>query len=152
MELLKRPWDQLRRLPAGKAVFSRLLGVMAPYTGTIHPQIEELRHGHARVSMRDRRGVRNHLKSVHAVALVNLAELTGNMALLYGLPDEARAIVTSFSIDYLKKGRGRLVAECTVDVPSGEERQDLAADVIITDAEGDVVAKAVVKWRVGPSK
>ena len=62
-----------------------------------------LRAGYAEVRMADRRAVRNHLDSVHAVALANLAELAGNVALMYSLPDDARFIMSGMEIEYLKK-------------------------------------------------
>lgn len=123
---------------------------MAPYTGTIRPRVEELREGYARVSMRDRRGVRNHLSSVHAIAMMNLAEVSSGLALLYALPDDARAILTGLSIEYQKKGRGTLTAEALVQVPASNERREYEFDSVIRDAAGDTVATATARWLVGP--
>ena len=67
-----------------------------------------LRAGYAEVVMQDKRAVRNHLDCVHAIALANLAELAGNVALAYSLPDDARFIVSGIEIEYVKKARGTI--------------------------------------------
>src|SRR3954471_7694186 len=72
--LIRQAWDLLTHVPGGKVLFSRLVGAMAPYTGSIHAQVTVLRAGYAEVAMADRRAVRNHLDCVHAIALANLAE------------------------------------------------------------------------------
>lgn len=145
-------WDRLQGLPGGKRVFSEVVGRMAPYTGTIHARIEVLRTGYAEVVMADQRDVRNHLRSVHAVALVNLAEVAGNLALAYSLPDDARFIVAGISIEYLKKARGTLrgVSECPV--PTSSARQEYQVPVSIKNEAGEEVARAVLRSLVGPKK
>jgi acyl-coenzyme A thioesterase PaaI-like protein len=143
-------WNRLHSLPGGKRIFSTILGRMAPYTGSISPRVEELRPGYARVSMRDRRRVRNHLDSVHAVALMNLAEVSSGLALLYGLPDGARAILTGLTIEYSRKARGPLTAEATLEVPDTIERREYEFPSVIRDRSGEVVASATARWLVGP--
>ncbi|MBW3630439.1 MAG: DUF4442 domain-containing protein [Gemmatimonadetes bacterium] len=131
-------------------MFSLALGRLAPYTGTISPRVDELREGYARVVMQDRRAVRNHLRSVHAVALLNLAEVTSGLALTYALPADARAILTGLTIDYLKKARGTLTAEATLEPPETSERQEYEFESRIRDEVGEVVAIARARWLVGP--
>lgn len=143
-------WDRLHDIPGGRAIFSVMLGRQAPYTGTIRPRVLELRDGYARIEMRDRRAVRNHLRSIHAVALVNLAEVASGLALVYGLPSNSRAILTGLSIEYLKKARGTLMAEAEVELPASGERQACEFESVVRDQEGDVVARAKATWLVGP--
>jgi len=127
-----------------------MIGFMIPYSGSIHPRVLELRPGYAKIQMRDRRAVRNHLHSVHAIALMNLGELATGLAMTLAMPDGARGIVTGISIEYLKKARGTLTAECTAPpfdaTVSG--RHDFTADIV--DMSGDVVARATAHWLVGP--
>ena len=139
-------WKRFSRLPFGRALFSIMLGRMAPYTGTMGARVVELSPGHSKWRMRDRKRVRNHLNSVHAVALVNLAEVSSGTAMLTALPAGTRGIVTGLRMEYLKKARGTLTAECTCTVPEfeGETRYDVNA--VVTDDGGDVVARGTVTW------
>ncbi len=150
--VIREAWDRLQRVPGGKRVFSRLIGMAAPYSGTIGARVEEVGRGHARVTMADRRSVRQHLGSVHAIALMNLAELCGNVAVAYSLPDGMRFIVSGMSIDYTKKARGTITAEVEVDVPQRIERRELEVMVVMRDPEGDEVARATLKTLIGPTK
>jgi acyl-coenzyme A thioesterase PaaI-like protein len=148
--LLRDLWNLLSGMPAGKLVFSRVVGRMAPYSGTIHATVTVLRAGYAEVEMPDRRAVRNHLNSVHAVALANLAELAGNVALMYSLPDDARFIVSGMDIAYTKKARGTITAVGEPPVPPSATRARYDVRVTLRDAGGDEVARAVLHSLVGP--
>ena len=102
--------------------------------------------------MSDRRRVRNHLKSIHAIALMNLAEASSGLAFSYSLPANTRAILTGLSIEYLKKARGPLIAECHCSAPEDNSRQECQIEVITRNESGDIVTKAQALWMVGPLK
>jgi acyl-coenzyme A thioesterase PaaI-like protein len=144
-------WKRLQGIPAGKWIFSRLVGWMVPYSGSVRPWIRELRPGYARVEMKDRRAIRNHLNSIHALALANLGELTSGLAMSAALGPTVRGIPTSLSIEFLKKARGTLVAESTVATPAAvKEPVDHEVTASIADLSGEVVARVTVRWRLSP--
>ena len=143
-------WRRLAPLPGGKWLFSFLLGRAARYTGSISPRVLELAPGHARVALRDRAAVRNHLRSIHAVALMNLAEVASGLATIAALPPGARGILAGLSIEYLKKARGPLVASCDTTIDYAGERREVPVEAVIRDAAGDVVARATARWLIGP--
>jgi acyl-coenzyme A thioesterase PaaI-like protein len=147
---IRAAWRRLAPWPGGKLVFSWLIRLMVPYSGTTRPYVEDLSPGFARVRMADRRGVRNHLHSVHAVALANLAELASGLAMTTALPPGVRGIVTRLTIDYAKKARGALAASARVTVPPITTPEDHDFESQVTDAAGDVVARAIVRWRLAP--
>ena len=144
-------WARLSPLPGGTWAFSRALSWMVPYSGTIHPHVRELKPGYARVTMADTRSVRNHLDSVHAIALVNLGEVTSGLAMIVGLPPGTRSIVTALSMEFLKKARGPLQAECHCTIPDNiTETVEQIVEAGISDELGEIVARARVTWRLSP--
>lgn len=143
-------WDRFNKLPAGTWLFSRALGRMVPYTGSIHPRVRELEAGHATIEMRDRRAVRNHLRSVHAIALANLAEVTTGLPLAYGVQPKGRTILVSLTVEYVKKARGTLVATSRFTPPDASHDGEIEIPVEVRDADGVVVTRARARWRYGP--
>ena len=127
-------------------LFSIAIGWVAPYTGTMGARVQELAPGYSRWTLRDRRKVRNHLRSVHAVALVNLAEVASGTAMLTALPADIRGIVTGLRISYVKKARGVLTAECRCHVPEIERETSFEVHADVRDDSGEVVARATVTW------
>ena len=143
-----RAWERLHRWPAGSWLFSRLLGFIVPYTGTIGAHIRELAPGYCRATLRDRRKVRQHLGSVHAVALVNLGEVTSGLAMLMALPPGVRGIVTRLSAEYFRKARGTLTAEARVTVPEVSGPTEHAIEARIADSTGTEVCQVQAVWRL----
>lgn len=142
-------WRRCKGLPFGRALFGALFGAMVPYSGSIGASVLALEPGHAKLALRDRRAVRNHLGSIHAVALTNLGELTSGLAMTTALPPGVRGIVLSIESEYLKKARGTLVAEARVTVPGVKGDTDHEVRAEISDASGAVVATVRVHWRLG---
>lgn len=141
-------WNKFVQRPLGKRIVSRMIGLMAPYTGTIGAQVLDLAEGYARAQIRDRWGLRNHLKSLHAVALMNLGELTTGMAMMSAVPKGGRGIVLELQMQYVKKSRGTITAESRAVVPTTPGSHDVWVEGELKNAAGELVARARALWRV----
>ena len=146
-------WNRYGGTAVGRKLFSIILGRTAPYSGTIKAEVLTLKPGSVQVALKDRRSVRNHLNSIHAIALANLGELASGLAMISAIPPNTRAIVVNLEIKYLKKARGRLVAEGSANPPQSITKPlDSLAVAEIKDAEGDIVSRVDVHWRLSPKE
>lgn len=155
MKLLRLPrptissaWARTSRLPLGNRVFSRLISRMVPYSGTIGATILELRDGYARGELRERQGVRNHLRSIHAVALMNLGELVTGLAVMHAIDGRGRGIVTTLKMEYFHKARGTITATCETPFPTAPGRHELDVTGELRNESGELVARAYATWKI----
>lgn len=145
-----RTFNTCQRFPGGRALFGLILGRRVPYTGNIRARVDELTPGHSKVRMADRRKLRNHLRSIHAIALANLGELATGLAMMAALPATARAIPTEIKIEFLKKARGEITAEGYCTVPDVSEHHEHPVEALLYDEDGDKVARFSARWMIGP--
>jgi len=146
-------WKRLESKPFGKTLFSRFVCFRAPYFATISPRFEELRPGFARVSMKKRRGVTNHIGTVHAIAMCNLAELVGGLGTDVSGPRSMRWIPKGMRVSYLAKASGTLHATATI--PAIDEAAgacDIEVPVVVEDPRGTRVFEATITMWVSPRK
>lgn len=141
--------SRLSAMPGGEFLVGKLIGWKIPYSGSIGARVVELKPGYAKTVLKDRRSIRNHLNSIHAIALSNLGELTSGLALNFGLPAGVRAIVTKITTEYFKKARGRLTAECRCELPAVSGDMEHVVEAQIRNTDQELVAKVSVVWRLG---
>ena len=145
---LAQSWALLSRYPLGKLAFSKFIAVKVPYSGAMGAEVQELADGHAVVTLRDRRAVRNHLNCIHAIALMNLGELCTGLAAFHKLDGYARGIVTELRIQYFKKSRGTITARCDVEIPMRAGKHEMTVEGNLFDAAGDKVATVWATWQI----
>lgn len=145
-------YQRFRRLPAGGWLFSRAICLKAPYFAGIAPRITVLEPGRCEATMRHRRRVQNHLGTVHAIAMCNLAELVAGVMVDASLPDGMRWIPKGMQVDYRRKAMGTLTARATPAAPivAATEGYELPVAVDIVDVGGEVVLHAAIRIWMSP--
>ena len=147
-------YRRITRWPAGGWTFSRLICLKAPYFATIAPRFVALEPGRCEVRMRDRRRVRNHIGTVHAIALCNLAELSAGVMTDATIPADMRWIPRGMNVEYLKKAVGTLHGIATPETAArtSNDGYEWPVAVQVTDAAGEAVFRARVTMWVSPRK
>lgn len=145
-------YRRLSRWPAGQWLFSRAVCLRAPYFATISPRFTAVEPGRCEVEMRDRRRVHNHIGTVHAIALCNLAELSAGVMTEASLPASMRWIPKGMTVEYLKKASGTMHAVATPDIAIVEAAvgYELPVTVVICDPRGNDVFRARIEMWLSP--
>jgi acyl-coenzyme A thioesterase PaaI-like protein len=146
-------WQRLSGLPAGRWAFTRLVCLKAPYFASIRPRFVELRPGYAEVRIRKRRAVQNHIGTVHAIAMCNMAELAAGTMTDVSIPPTHRWIPKGMTVEYLAKAATDLRAVAELDPrQSFSAAADVPVTVKVLDTGGQLVFRAVITMWVSPKK
>ncbi len=108
--------------------------------------------GDAVVAAPRRRRVQNHIGTVHAIALCNLAELCAGLVTDVSIPADMRWIPQDMTVRYLRKAKGRMAASAVpaTELRSSAEPYPATIAVTITDDEGQTVASADIHMWLSP--
>ncbi|CAJ1508368.1 hotdog fold domain-containing protein [[Mycobacterium] burgundiense] len=147
-------WQRLERLPAGTRLFSAAAMARVPYFASVLPHVERMEPGLAQVSVPNWFFVRNHLRTVHAIASCNAAEVAMGMLMEATVPRSHRWIPKSMTVTYLAKATTSLRATARLEPPdftaitAGAE---LVVPVSVTDRAGTEVVHADITTWVTPA-
>lgn len=147
-----RNWRKLSGSAPGRWLFSRYVCLKAPYFASIRPVFEVLEPGRAVARFRKRRPVTNHIGTVHAIAMANLAELVAGTATEVTVPRSMRWIPRSMTIEYLARAETDVSAVATVPAIVEGEAHDVAVPVCITGRDGTHVVQATIAMYVSPKQ
>lgn len=138
-------YRRLSSVPGGRVVFTRLFQRMAPYFRTIPVRVESVEPGRATAAMRHTRSVRNHLGTVHAIALCNLAEMLMGLAAEATVPKSHRWIPKAMRVEYLAKASGLMHGEAELTLPEPlADRGTIVVPVTVRDPKGVIVFTAEI--------
>jgi acyl-coenzyme A thioesterase PaaI-like protein len=141
-------YNKISKLPAGNWLFSKAVSVVAPYFGSIKPRFDDLRPNFCQISIKKRRRVQNHIGTVHAIAMCNMAELAGGTMTDVSVPKKARWIPAGMTVQYVKKAKTDLVAVADGTGLDWTVNGDIIVPVIVKDTAGETVFTADITMNV----
>jgi len=146
-------WQRCASAFGGKWLFAKMLCFKAPYFSSISPQFVELRPEYCKVRINKRRSVLNHIGTVHAIAMCNMAELAGGTMTEVTVPATHRWIPKGMTVEYLKKASSDLVAIATpVKANDWSEAGEYKVRVDVLDKQDDLVFQAFITMWVSAKK
>ena len=149
-------WNKTSALPQGKRIFSLLFSQKAPYFATIHPRFVEIRPDYAELVIPKRRGVHNHLKTVHAIALCNGLEAAMGALAEATIPADKRWIPKGMEVRYTAKATSDITCVAETDPEQWTTVPDAGGDlpvrVLGTRDDGTVVIEGVINLWVTPRR
>ena len=149
---LLKLWKTFSNKPLGKWLVSKIICIKAPYFSSIKPRFVDIKPGRVEVMMRKRRAVHNHIKTVHAIAMCNAAELAGGTCLDVSLSADFRWIPVAMEVKYLKMAKTDLRVVCELDGFDWSEPQDVIMPVGVFDTYGAEVFHADITMRISCKK
>jgi acyl-coenzyme A thioesterase PaaI-like protein len=147
-------WHKLAAKPGGKQLFSAAICLRVPYFRTVLPSVRELRPGHCEVTAPKWWGVYNHIRTFHAIAACNLAEIAMGMLAEATVPTTHRWLPKGMNVQYVAKAETGLRAVAALpELPEfGDEGFDLEVPVTISDAHDRPVVTGTITVWVTPKK
>lgn len=140
-------YQRLGDIPGGKWVFSKVLCFKAPYFQSISPQVVSLRPGYSEWRLQKRRKVTNHLGTVHALAMGNLAEMCAGTCIEATLPSHLRWIPKRMTVEYLAKATTHLRGICQINATQLQPGDNIVP-VDVFDEKGQRVFHADITMYV----
>jgi acyl-coenzyme A thioesterase PaaI-like protein len=139
-------YRQVSRLPQGGRIFSRLFTLRAPYFATVRPQFVDLRPNYAELTIRKRRGVHNHIGTVHVIAICNGLEAAMGALAEASVPATRRWIPKGMEVSYTAKATSDItcIAETDPEQWTGDD-PDVPVRVRGVREDGTTVVEGVIR-------
>src|ERR1700712_4929817 len=134
-------WQKCASIPVvGTRVFSFAFAQKAPYFFSVRPRFRVLEPNRAELLVPDRRGVHNHLGTVHAIALCNGLEAAMGALAEATIPSTKRWIPKGMTVSYTAKAVGDITCIAETDAEQWTSSDpDLPVRVRGVMADGTVV-------------
>lgn len=141
-------WRRLSTRTGGRWLFSRAVCLRAPYFATISPRVERLEPGYCEAGLSKRRRLHNHIGTVHAIAMCNLAELAAGLMAEATVRPAWRWIPKGMTVAYQSKAGTDLMARARpaegATLADGTD-YDVAVSIVDT-REVEVMHATITLW------
>ncbi|TGN40448.1 DUF4442 domain-containing protein [Marinobacter confluentis] len=153
---LSRTLSKIEKFPESLQyrLLTFMVGRTVPFVGTAGLSFEHLDQNKARLSLKSRKKVLNHINTIHAAAMALLAESATGMVFAMNVRDDCVYVLKSMDIDFVGKAKGSLSAEATLSEDACQAirnttKGEISVPVTVLDSEGDspIVCKMVWAWR-----
>jgi len=152
-------YEKAHAIPVvGDRLFSFAFSQVAPYFWTIRPRFTVIEPNHAEVVIPKRRGVKNHIGTVHAIALCNGLEAAMGVLAEASIPRDKRWIPKGMEVSYTAKATSDITCIAETDPEQWtaaalpDEGGDLPVRVRGVRDDGTVVIEGVIRLWVTPKK
>jgi acyl-coenzyme A thioesterase PaaI-like protein len=133
----------------GDRLFSIAFAQKAPYFWSIRPRFTVIEPNHAELVIPKRRGVQNHLGTVHAIALCNGLEAAMGALAEATIPSHRRWIPKGMEVSYTAKATTDITCIAETDPAQWtSDDPDLPVRVKGVRKDGTVVIEGVIKLYV----
>lgn len=143
-------YKKVTGLPQGKRIFSFLFGQKAPYFASIHMQVQEMAPHHGKVVIPNRRSVKNHIGTIHAIAACNGLEAAMGLLAEATCPADMRWLPKGMDVKYLAKSTTALT--CTAETTEADwtNGPDVPVRVKAVTTDGTVTVEGTIHLWVTP--
>ncbi len=146
-------WKKTTALPMGARLFSFVFSQKAPYFATVRPRFTVVEPNRAELVIRKRRGVHNHIKTVHVIAICNGLEAAMGALAEATVPADRRWIPKGMEVTYPAKADTDITCIAETDAEQWTSAEpDVPVRVRGVRRDGTVVVEGVIRLWVTPRR
>lgn len=158
-KLLQTAIGNINKLPTAlqKTALTRLFNTVVPYTGTSGVLVHKLTARECIVEIKNKRRARNHIGSIHAVAMALIAETATGYPVAMSLSDKCVPVIKTLNMEYQKRIHGALTAHAKlsdeqIQAIKTQDKGEVTVAVTLTDESGREPVQATMTWAWTPKR
>ncbi|GAA4771413.1 hotdog fold domain-containing protein [Citricoccus nitrophenolicus] len=143
---------RMARLPGGHRLFTAAFTRRAPYFGSAHLQVRAMEPHYGEVHVPLRRSTRNHIGTLHVMAVCNGLEAAMGLLAEATVPPGMRWLPKGMEVEYLAKAPGDVICVAESTTPDWDGAPDVPVTVTGSTEDGTVCVRGTIRLWVTPVK